>query len=77
MLEEDSRLVLHEFLVQVAGLRNAKYTCYQGACGACVVAASFKDPVTQAPKTIAFNSVSLFRQSMGGYSCNCGFHQFF
>ena len=51
-------MVLHEYMVDVAGLRNSKYTCYQGACGACVVAANFIDPLTNKQKTIAFNSVS-------------------
>ena len=49
---------LASFIRDTAGLTGTKTMCYEGGCGACVVAATFIDPVTKNMKNAAINSVS-------------------
>lgn len=56
--EEDSQMMLHNYLAEQAGLRQSKYLCYAGGCGSCIVSATYPDPVTDKNVTVAVNSVS-------------------
>lgn len=49
---------LNTYLRNVLNLRDTKVMCREGGCGACVVSATFYDPIANKKKTVAVNSVS-------------------
>ncbi|KAF5294779.1 hypothetical protein FQA39_LY00263 [Lamprigera yunnana] len=53
-IEPDTNL--NDYLRRILNLTGTKAMCFEGGCGACIVVASIKDPVTSGTITISLNS---------------------
>jgi hypothetical protein len=51
---------LNTYIRNYANLRGTKVMCYEGGCGACIVAVRSLNAFTKKTSTYAVNSVSLF-----------------